>query len=193
MNYEDLQSLNPAYKKGIIPKYTDQVMVRLPTSVKQEQAMAALENSATAVAVAQAVSAAEENEYTRYRIKGGDTLSTISRRFRVSMSHLIEVNDLSRRTILRVGKYLRIPKSQREISSEKKRRPSSMKTKSSKKVVKVNLKRKATKQRVHVVKNGETLINIANRYNVRMSKLISVNNLAKSGRILIGSRLTIPQ
>lgn len=196
MNYDDLQRLNPAYKKGIIPKYTDQVVVRLPTNLKTEQVMAALNNSATAVAVQAAVSAAEENEYSRYRIKRGDTLSTISRRFRVSMSHLIEVNDLSRRTVLRVGKMLRIPKSQREISSERKKRPTSMKQPKSKsqlsKMVKVELKRKAVKQRVHVVRNGETLINIANKYNVRMSKLIAANKLKSNGKILIGSRLSIP-
>jgi len=196
MNYEELQGLNPSYKKGIVPKYTDQVMIRVPTSLKAEQVLAALDNSSTAVSLAQAASVAEENDYSRYKIRSGDTLSTISRRFRVSMSHLIEVNDLSRRAVLHAGKYLRIPRSQREISSAK-RRPTSLNMKAPKanlaKMMKAELKRKAVKQRVHIVKSGETLINIAQKYNVRMSKLIAANKLKSNGKILIGSRLAIPQ
>jgi LysM repeat protein len=94
---------------------------------------------------------------------------------------------------LRAGKYIRIPRSQREISSQKKRPSAAVPKINLQKMAKVDLKRKATKQRFHIVKNGETLINIALRYNVRMSKLIATNKLKSSGKILIGSRLTIPQ
>lgn len=196
MNYEELHGLNPAYKKGVIPKYGESVIVRVPSQLRQEQVLAALGNSSTAVALNQATNDVEEREYSRYRIRNGDTLSTISRRFRVSMSHLIEVNDLSRRTVLRVGRVLRIPKSQREISSQ--RKPSSMKVrpKNAKsnvaKVIKMDIKKKAVKQKTHVVRNGDTLVAIANKYNVRMSKLIATNGLKQSGKILIGSRLVIP-
>ncbi len=196
MTYEELHALNPAFKKGIVPKYdTAPVMVRVPLALNKEQVLAAMENSSTAVAVAQTVSQAEENEYTRYRIRSGDTLSTIARRFRVSMATLIDINDLSRRTVLRVGRTLRIPKNSRSAASVKK--TSSLKKVSKQsnwaKQIRLEVQRKPVTQNVHVVKRGETLLNIANRYNIRMSKLIAANRLRQSEKILVGSRLKIPR
>jgi membrane-bound lytic murein transglycosylase D len=199
VSYEELHSLNPAFKKGVVPKYDGQnVVVRVPTSLNKDQVLLAMENSSTAVAVAQTVSQAEENEYVRYRIRSGDTLSTIARRFRVSMATLIDINDLSRRTVLRVGRTLRIPKNSRSVSSSSKNTSSSTTSKQKQaskwaKQLRFEVKREPVKQKVHVVKRGETLLNIANRYNIRMSKLIAANKLRQSEKILVGSRLKIPR
>jgi membrane-bound lytic murein transglycosylase D len=196
MTYEELHALNPAFKKGIVPKYDNApVIVRVPVALNKEQVLAAMENSSTAVAVAQTVSQAEENEYTRYRIRPGDTLSTIARRFRVSMATLIDVNDLSRRTVLRVGRTLRIPKNSRSAASVKKTSSLKKVSKQSQwaKQIRMEVQRKPVKQKVHVVQRGETLLNIANRYNIRMSKLIAANRLRQSEKILVGSRLKIPR
>lgn len=197
MTFEDLHSLNPAFKKGVVPKYDDQsVMVRVPHHLNREQVLAALDNSSTAVAVAQTVSQVEENEFVRYRIRSGDTLSSIARRFRVSMATLIDINDLSRRTVLRVGRTLRIPKNSRSASSTKKSSATSKSVATTakwSKSLRFDVQRKAIAQRVHVVKRGETLLNIATRYNIRMSQLIAANGLRQSEKILIGSRLKIPR
>jgi membrane-bound lytic murein transglycosylase D len=201
MSYDELQGLNPAFKKGIVPKYDDQqVMVRVPTTLNKDQVLAAMENSSTDLAVSATVSQVEETEYVRYRIRTGDTLSSIARRFRVSMSTLIDINDLSRRTVLRVGRTLRIPKSGRTASSVQppKRGVSSIAKRSEKssalsKKVRFEVQRKAVSQKIHVVKKGETLLDIASRYNIRYSKLIAANRMRHSEKILVGSRLKIPR
>ncbi len=214
MTYEELHALNPAFRKGVIPKYDGKpVLVRVPPNLNKDQVMVALNNSSTAIEVARTISQVEDREFVRYRIRNGDTLSSIARRFRVSMSSLININELSRRTVLRVGRTLRIPKNSRTASSVEKKNSTniseskarriaankSSRTAQSEKTAKwskqlhVEMQRKAVTQKVHVVKAGETLLNIASRYNVKISNLISTNKLRQSEKILVGSRLKIPR
>lgn len=251
MDFEELHGLNPSYKKGIIPKYgNDPVVVRVPSKLNKAQVLTALENSSNNVAMTQAV-AAQEDDFTKYRIRAGDTLSTISRRFKVSMGALIEANEFSRKTVLRAGKTILIPQGGgRSVSSTKRAKSSAIEkikmlkaqkmaknstntkkpvgVQKSKKVVAVkapaNKKTrtpasaisfakdvfiskanatvpssksskasKLSKAKTHKVRSGETLLNIASKYNVRMSKLIAANKLQQKERILVGSHLVIPQ
>jgi membrane-bound lytic murein transglycosylase D len=187
LNYEDLRGLNPGYKRGIVPKYGGEVLVRVPSSLNKEQVLAALDGSSTPVAVARAVTASD-GDYTKYRVRSGDTLSTIARRFRITMSALIEMNDLSRKSILHVGKVLRIPQKGGGAVLQRSR---SLNTKVAK-TNRINLKSKSKRKTVHVVRNGDTLLDIAHKYNVRLSKLISFNKLRSSEKILIGSHIAIP-
>jgi N-acetylmuramoyl-L-alanine amidase len=55
----------------------------------------------------------------------------------------------------------------------------------------MNLKRAPTKQVSHVIRRGDTLSGIAERYNVSMSTIRSVNKLAND-RIRVGQTLRIP-
>jgi membrane-bound lytic murein transglycosylase D len=232
MDFEELHGLNPSYKKGIIPKYgSDPVTVRVPSQLDKARVLTAMENSSSSVAMASSV-AAVEDDYKKYRVRRGDTLSTISRRFRVSMGALIEANEMTRKAILRAGKVILIPQSGgRSVSSSKRpssssiqkvrlmkaRRQAAVKSKSKKSrsvasnkvtrkrsaaaaelandlfISKANARSVAKRKKTHKVRSGDTLIEIADKYNVRMSKLISANNLHHSGKILIGSTLVIPK
>lgn len=205
LNYEDLRGLNPGFKRGIIPKYGGEVVVRVPKSLVKEQVLAALDGSSTPVAVARAAATSEDSEFTRYKVRTGDTLSTIARKFRVSLAALIEVNDLTRRSVIHVGKTLRIPKKGGGGASTATNDTESKVTLKSKplknsyaKASRVSVKKPVakaapvTKKRYHVVRAGDTLLNIAQKYNVRLSKLISHNKLRSSERILIGSNISIP-
>ncbi|MCB9073364.1 MAG: LysM peptidoglycan-binding domain-containing protein [Bdellovibrionaceae bacterium] len=191
LNYEDLRDLNPGFKRGIIPKYGGEVMVRVPSQLNKDQVLAAIDGSSTAVAVERAVSASD-HDYTRYRVRSGDTLSTIARRFRVSLSTLIEVNDLTRKSVIYVGKVLRIPQKGGNgatlVTSAKSRIVASQTVRATR----VPLKNKRQKI-VHVVRSGDTLLDISQKYGVRLSKLISHNKLQSSGKILIGSHIVIPK
>ncbi|MEQ1877680.1 MAG: LysM peptidoglycan-binding domain-containing protein [Bdellovibrionia bacterium] len=44
---------------------------------------------------------------------------------------------------------------------------------------------------IHVVRPGDTLLEIARRYNISLSRLIAQNNLRKSGKVLIGRALIV--
>lgn len=56
-------------------------------------------------------SSAPKKNYQIYRIQPGDTLWSISRRFRISVNTLAQMNGLNEKSILKVGKELKIPSS----------------------------------------------------------------------------------
>lgn len=200
LNLEDLKILNSGAKRGIVPKYGGEVTVRVPSNLAKEQVLAALEGSSTSVAMSRAVTASDGG-FTKYKVRRGDTLSTIARRFKVSLAALIEVNDLTRRSVIYVGKMLRIPKKSDGAGSYQNAGASKYAQSKGKslpsqyaKVQRVSLKQKSKmeKKKFHVVKTGDTLLDIANKYNVRLSKLISTNKLRSAERILVGRYIQIP-
>jgi membrane-bound lytic murein transglycosylase D len=48
-------------------------------------------------------------EYATYRVKSGDTLSAIARRYGISVSTLQTINNMKGKTVIVVGQALRIP------------------------------------------------------------------------------------
>jgi membrane-bound lytic murein transglycosylase D len=107
---------------------------------------------------------------TRHRVKRGETLGGIARRYRVTVSQLRGWNGLRSNTI-RAGQLLRL-------------RPGTPRTAPTRVSA-------VAGARVHVVRAGDTLSSIARRYRTTIQALRSVNHLPAS-RILAGQRLKIP-
>lgn len=104
-----------------------------------------------------------------YTVRQGDALSTIAQRFGTTVTKLKRANRLTNNT-LRVGQRLEIPdaepaRAKREIE--------------------------APKSEIYVVRQGDTLSEIADRYGVGLSKLRAANGL-RGNAIRIGQRLVIP-
>lgn len=104
-----------------------------------------------------------------YTVRQGDALSTIAQRFGTTVTKLKRANRLTKNT-LRVGQRLEIPdaepaRAKREIE--------------------------APKSEIYVVRQGDTLSEIADRYGVGLSKLRAANGL-RGNAIRIGQRLVIP-
>lgn len=112
--------------------------------------------------------AAKESDTVIYTVKSGDTLSTVAERYNVSVTKLKRANRLTS-NMLRVGDRLEIPSADR---------------------VERNVK-PAPETRVHVVRSGDTLSEIGERYGVSVSKLRSANGL-RGNSLRIGQRLVIP-
>ena len=107
---------------------------------------------------------------TSHRVRRGETLGGIARRYRVTVSQLRGWNGL-RSTTIRAGQVLRL-------------RPGTPR--------KTTVRTTAvTGSKVHVVRAGDTLSSIARRYRTTIQALRNVNNLPAS-RILAGQRLKIP-
>jgi len=121
---------------------------------------------------------AEKRSWVRHKIKSGETLSTIAQKYHTNISILKNSNKLKGNTI-RAGRHLLIPVPQNEehlytlnnsVSTNQyttKRRKNS--------AAKENLAE--YKMVSHVVKNGETLGGIAERYSTRARKIRSWNGL----------------
>ncbi|HJL04289.1 MAG TPA: LysM peptidoglycan-binding domain-containing protein [Polyangiaceae bacterium LLY-WYZ-15_(1-7)] len=104
----------------------------------------------------------------RYRVRSGDTLSEIARRFRISVSELRRANRM-RGDRLREGQTLRIP-------SRGSRRARA---------------RAARRAGYHLVRRGDTLSEIAARYRVPIRALRRANRI-RGENIRVGQRLRIP-
>lgn len=129
--------------------------------------------AATATAVASHKPSASSPKGT-YRVRRGDTLWEISRRFGVSMTALMRANSLSKRSVLSLGQRLVIPGASRADAKGARSRPAS-----------------TSGGPVHVVRRGESLYKIARRYGLSVDTLCRMNNIAPSSVIHPGDRLTI--
>ena len=110
--------------------------------------------------------------YVRHRIRRGETLSTIARRYRTSVRAIMALNGLRSSRFIRAGKILKIPAGQRYVSSlaEPSSPPSSG---------------------FHIVRKGETLSSIARRYGATTDSILAENNLSKDSIIVPGQRLKV--
>ncbi len=105
--------------------------------------------------------------YVSYTVKPGDTLYSIALTHHVTTSALIAANHISNPNLLFVGQRLIIP------------------TKGSTMPV-------MGKPVYHVVKPGETLVSISQKYGVNLQALQIANHLANPNLIYVGQRLRIP-
>ncbi|HQD33920.1 MAG TPA: LysM peptidoglycan-binding domain-containing protein [Bacteroidales bacterium] len=98
-------------------------------------------------------------------VKSGETLSGIASKYGVSVNNIKNWNNLSSDKIS-IGQKLIINPTKQTSS-------------------------KTETQQIHVVKSGETLSGIANKYNTTVDAIKKANNL-KSNKIYVGQKLKIP-
>ena len=115
--------------------------------------------------------ASSKKKTHEYNVSSGDTLFSIARKFKVSISDLAKINKLGANTLIRPGQTLKIP--------------TSGYTEAAKKAVKYNNKT------VYKVKRGDTLYSIARNYNMRVDTLKKLNNLKKNPKLKKGMELTV--
>ncbi len=194
LEYDDLRDLNPMYKRGVAFEKAGKLKLRVPKGMDQQ----ALTVASLASAEAPKRYVADE-DYSYYRVRRGDSISTIARKFNTSQSQIRQLNNMGRRATLVAGRRIRVPGE--NIAGLTKAEPTSSKKKSEEiatqgrkpsEATSPEAPTKPTGQRVHIVRRGENLIQIARRYQVSMKKLARHNSLRSKSRIMVGSRLEIP-
>jgi len=145
-------------------------------------------------------------DYQRHQIARGDTLSTIARRYGVSVSELKSANKLSSNRI-RAGKTLLIPfNGQKPIASVVSNRPVSSTARPlasptgtnrngvtiATPVSSSSFKQIQTNPKViHKVKRGDTLWGIARRYKVKVDQLLNWNKLSRNHTLSLNQSLVV--
>ena len=98
-------------------------------------------------------------------VRAGETLSSIALDYEVSLADLVQANDLRDEDALALGQELFVPGVAPKVKDG---------------------------LRVHVVRAGETLHVLAERYGVETEAIRALNDLPDSDRIDVGQELLIP-
>jgi membrane-bound lytic murein transglycosylase D len=201
---EELRVLNPQYRRDEIPGDIRPYALTLPS--KQVYSYIVSEDSivnhnsakyarrTTAVPGGE-ISDSETQLVVKYhKVKRGETLSIIARRYGVSVSTLKKWNGLRSSRLktgqrLRINTYQRVAKKeepetvQEELAENKVEQPVEKPNTTVQQSVDVDTK-------YHTVRRGETLGLIAERYGVTVSRLKDWNDL-RSNKIFVGQRLKV--
>ncbi len=146
---------------------------------------------------------------SRHRVRRGDTVTKIAKKYGVSASALAKTNGLRTSSHLRVGQTLRIPgeaaAGETAIAADPAptnsvaraatppARSAARKPASSARPPKATKAAKAKPVvRSHTVKQGETLTAIARQTGVSVKQLAAANGISASHRVRAGQRLRIP-
>jgi membrane-bound lytic murein transglycosylase D len=117
--------------------------------------------------------------YVRHKVRNGESLSVIARRYGTSVRAIVASNGLKNRHFIRVGWKLKIPTRRTYASLSKASLPVPVSK------VKGNLIE-------YVVRKGDSLWRIANRFGTTTKAILSVNHLNNT-RLRIGQILMIPK
>jgi len=155
---DELRFLNPAFRQNIIPHHADNpYTLHLPKEytglfLANEDA---IYNYRTPEQIRQEELAAQLAETTVHVVARGEVLGTIARRYSTSVREIQRLNNL-RGTLIRPGQRLIVRAPARPAAAGQ------------------------SSANVHVVRRGETLGVIANRYRISLNNLMEWNNLAST-------------
>ena len=120
--------------------------------------------------------------WIRHKIKPGETLSQISRRYRTTTALIKKVNKI-RGTQIRAGKYLTIPTATKSLNSYK--------LSASVRKNKIQNTPRSGNKHVHIVRSGQSLWSISRSYGVTTTALAKWNGIAPIDTLSIGQKLVI--
>jgi membrane-bound lytic murein transglycosylase D len=126
----------------------------------------------------------ERVKWTRHKVRSGETLGHLARRYHTTPAVLREVNSLSGNTI-RAGDYLMIPHAVESMASYTQSADARARRTQ-------DTQRRGTRT-VHVVQSGESFWSIAQRYDVGVRELAAWNAMAPRDTLSVGRKLVVWQ
>ena len=212
VSYADFKMFNPAFKGDYAPLGPDRkVVIRVPNGGKSI-VQASLDQATVKSNRLVVTYDTGDHDYVFYKIRRGDNLFRIAQKYGVSQTSILKLNNFSHQTTLRVGSRIKIPAeaAERETPSPG-REPSSKRAKesnnnshvfASKRLPVVVRASRPTGRyahvdmkphKIHIVRRGETLTHIAEKYCLPLVKLAKANKLPRTARLVAGTQLMIPK
>lgn len=173
---DEIRALNPSYKRGVALGRSGKLTLRVPPGTTEKALLAV---AAAQTQNLRSYATASDDDVTVYRVKRGDTLASIARKFGTTSRKIRTLNRGHLRVV--AGHKLKVPGDTlgglaiRELGAGKKN------------------SRIPQGTRIHVVQRGDTLIQIARRYQVSLPELARKNSLRRMGKVSTGTRLEIPE
>ena len=107
-----------------------------------------------------------EQTYGIYKVVSGDVLSRIANKFGISTKELLRLNNLEKKSTLRIGQTFKIPLTQKMVD--------------------------AISKAEYTIEAGDTLLSIAYKFNIKPKDLVRFNNIKSSTLIREGKKLSLP-
>ncbi|MBU2892960.1 LysM peptidoglycan-binding domain-containing protein [Colwellia sp. D2M02] len=172
LSLAELQRLNPGFNRWATdPDGPHQLLLPIHTVNKFEQGLGKLTKK-------------ERLAWQRYRIKQGDNLGAISKKFNTSISLIEEVNNIKQGKI-RAGKHLLIPVAATSLDnyvfSQQQR------------IVKKQNKPQQGHKIIHTVVSGDNLWDLGRKYKVNSKSIAKWNGFAPRDTLKLGQKLVIWQ
>lgn len=168
ISYQELKDLNTELRKNVTPK--SPYNLKVPVG-KAEILLAKLNDIPIYVPPVP--------PYIVHRVRTGESLSVIASKYRTSVRAIMAMNRLKNRSFIKAGWKLKIPTSRRGAYSTTVRPPIHSKT------LQGNLLE-------YVVRKGDSLWEIADRFSTTTNAIKSLNHL-RTTRLTIGQVLLIPK
>ena len=175
ISYDSLLVLNPSYRKAVTAPRDGISNVRVPKGQGGPLVAAMQEGTLDLPKVAFSA----HSDFQQHRVRRGETLGGISRRYRVPMREIASVNHMRINTTLRVGQRLLIPERGVATAGGASRAfKGGNTTYSSVKSVRIQ--------------RGDTLSGLASRHQTDVGTLRALNNLRPKQAIRAGGVLKVP-
>jgi len=180
--YAYIREINPAILRWVTPPGVKNFTLYLPKGTKEKfkEEYKKIPDS-------------QKRSWVRHRVRSGEALSLIARKYHTSVSVIKSINKL-RSNLIRAGQYLLIPVPQNKAhyyASLNKSRSRSTKRKRTISRSKVIPKLPGAKKVIYEVKPGDTLGDIAEKFNTRASYIRRWNGLRYGEYIYPKQKLTI--
>jgi membrane-bound lytic murein transglycosylase D len=188
---EDLEYLNPSYRKQFIPATEEFNTLVLPKQkvglfMANETDLYSMNQEVSAPAIAAVEKISTPGEQKKHTIRSGETLSSIASKYRCSVNDLKDWNKLRGNTIHPGDKLIVYtaaatkPKTQ-AVAEEK-----------TKTVTAEKAKETSDENKFHTIQKGDTLWKIANENGITISELKRLNNISNDNHPLkIGAKIKV--
>lgn len=165
---QSLEALNPVLRQKVTPNYPFTLRVPPQTGSMIQAGLNEIPETRMVV-----------KSYTTHRVRKGETLSHIARKYRTSISKIARLNHIRNSSRIRVGQKLKVPL----------RRPvASFNSTGS---ARTQAAASAGDLLAYRVRTGDTLWSIARKYNTSVTRIKRINNLSNN-HLRAGQILQIP-
>jgi membrane-bound lytic murein transglycosylase D len=166
METAELEALNPELRYSILPP--EPYTLRIPKGTA-DSLLASLDTIPSCTLPQPQI---QKNMHAYHRVRSGETLAGIARRYKTNENTIAQLNKLGRSRLIRAGQHLKIPQGRYVAAAPASKKPVEF-------------------SGLHSVAKGDSLWNIANRYGTTVQQINTLNNLS-SNALNIGQKLKIP-
>jgi len=136
--------------------------------IKSEEKIFSAKNKIENIAKKESITEVKTEIKKIHIVKSGETISSISKLYSINKDLIIKLNNLKNENYIFVGQNLIISESTENLT-----------------------KQSDLINNYHIVQTGENLTDISNKYNLKVIKLIEINNLNNPDSIKVGQKLII--